>query len=71
MLLVLITLLVEQKNMNINKNNAETALQVNKDNGQEVSTNNGTCITLNVYTLDPTWHNIYHHGTKPKSVTGL
>jgi len=57
--------------MNINKNNAETALQVNKENGQEVNTNNGTCITLNVYKLAPTWHNIYHHRTKRKSVTGL
>jgi len=57
--------------MNIIKNNAETALWVNKDNGLEVNTNNGTCITLNVHTLAPTWHNIYHHRTKPKSVTGL
>jgi hypothetical protein len=33
------------KNINIHKN-AETALQVNKDNGPEVNT--GTCITLNI-----------------------
>jgi hypothetical protein len=53
--------------MNIHKNNIETALQVNKDNGPEVNT--GTCITLNIQTLAPTWHNIYHHRTKPKSIT--
>jgi hypothetical protein len=51
----------------IHKNNAETALQVNKDNGPEKNTD--ICMTLNISILAPKWHNIHQHRTKPKSVT--